>query len=194
MKLLTRDDLLSLEEYAQQRDEFRQKVLRHKQNRRIQVGPAAHFYFEDRLTIHYQIQEILRIEKTFEVAGIEDELEAYNPLIPNGSNWKATFMLEYPEVEQRRQMLEKLVDIENYVWASTEGHPKVFAIADEDLDRSTDQKTSAVHFLRFELPAAFIQAVKANATVAIGINHDNYNHTVEKISDSVRLSLLQDLD
>ncbi len=194
MEILKREHLFSLEDYAQKRSEFRKKVLQHKQNRRIQVGPAANLYFEDRLTIQYQVQEMLRIEKIFEAVGIQEELEAYNPLIPTGKNWKATFMLEYPDVDERRRMLEKLVGIEDRVWVGVEGQAKTYAIADEDLDRSTDDKTSAVHFLRFELPTELIQAIKANASVAVGIDHENYTHSIEAISDSVRLSLLQDLD
>ena len=194
MEQLKREDLLSLEDYSVKRDEFRASVLDHKKNRRLQIGPAANLYFEDRLTIHYQVQEMLRIEKTFEAAGIEEELDAYNPLIPTGTNWKATFMLEYPDVEERRQMLTKLVGIEDRVWVETEGQSKVYAIADEDLDRSTDDKTSAVHFLRFELPASFIEAVKSGSEISVGIDHENYSFTIDAVPSGVQQSLVQDLD
>lgn len=194
MEQLKREDLLSLEDYSAKRDEFRASVLDHKKNRRLQIGPAANLYFEDRLTIHYQIQEMLRIEKTFEAAGIEDELDAYNPLIPTGQNWKATFMLEYADVEERRQMLAKLVGIEDRVWVETEGQSKVYAIADEDLDRSTDDKTSAVHFLRFELPASFIETVKSGSVISVGIDHENYSYTIGVVPNGVQQSLVQDLD
>lgn len=194
MEQLKREDLLSLEDYSVKRDEFRASVLDHKKNRRLQIGPAANLYFEDRLTIHYQVQEMLRIEKTFEAAGIEEELDAYNPLIPTGTNWKATFMLEYPDVEERRQMLTKLVGIEDRVWVETEGRSKVYAIADEDLDRSTDDKTSAVHFLRFELPASFIEAVKSGSEISVGIDHENYSFTIDAVPSGVQQSLVQDLD
>lgn len=194
MEQLKREDLLSLEDYSVKRDEFRTSVLDHKKNRRLQIGPAANLYFEDRLTIHYQIQEMLRIEKTFEAAGIEDELDAYNPLIPTGQNWKATFMLEYPDVEERRRMLANLVGIEDRVWVETEGQAKVYAIADEDLDRSTDDKTSAVHFLRFELPASFIEAVKSGSDISVGIDHENYSYTIDSVPNGVQQSLVQDLN
>ena len=194
MEPLKREDLLSLEDYSVKRDDFRASVLDHKKNRRLQIGPAANLYFEDRLTIHYQVQEMLRIEKTFEAAGIEEELDAYNPLIPTGNNWKATFMLEYPDVEERRRMLAKLVGIEDRVWVETEGQSKVYAIADEDLDRSTDDKTSAVHFLRFELPTSFIEAVKSGSEISVGIDHENYSYTIDAVPNGVQQSLVQDLD
>ena len=192
MEQLKREDLLSLEDYSVKRDDFRASVLDHKKNRRLQIGPAANLYFEDRLTIHYQIQEMLRIEKTFEAAGIEEELDAYNPLIPTGNNWKATFMLEYPDVEERRRMLAKLVGIEDRVWVETQGQSKVYAIA--DLDRSTDDKTSAVHFLRFELPTSFIEAVKFGSEISVGIDHKNYSFTIDAVPNGVQQSLVQDLD
>jgi hypothetical protein len=151
MQKLTRDDLYSLEKYSELRDEFRNQVLSHKRNRRVELGTNAALYFEDRLTMQYQVQEMLRIERIFEAAGINDELEAYNPLIPDGSNWKATFMVEFPDVEERRAMLGQLIGIENKVYVQVEGFDRVFAIADEDLERSDEKKTSAVHFMRFEL-------------------------------------------
>jgi hypothetical protein len=149
---LSRDDLYSLEQYAEARPAFREKVLAHKKNRRLDLGTNAALYFEDRLTMQYQVQEMLRIEKIFEADGIREELDAYNPLIPDGSNWKATFMVEFPEVEERKAMLAKLVGIEDRVYVQVADFGRVHPIADEDLDRDTEEKTSAVHFLRFELP------------------------------------------
>jgi hypothetical protein len=151
MTHLNASDLMSLEQYARQRSDFRAKVLEHKKRRQVALGPNATLYFEDRLTIQYQVQEMLRIERIFEPAGIDEELSAYNPLIPDGSNWKATFMLEYPDVEQRKRELARLIGVEDKVWVQVEGHDKVYAIADEDLERDTEEKTSSVHFLRFEL-------------------------------------------
>jgi hypothetical protein len=151
MKALTRDDLLSLEKYSEVRHQFRDQVMEHKRNRRLMLGTNATLYFEDRLTMQYQVQEMLRIERIFEAAGIQEELDAYNPLIPDGSNWKATFMIEFPDEVERREMLQHLVGIEQKVWLQVGDLPPVHAIADEDLDRSDEKKTSAVHFLRFEL-------------------------------------------
>ena len=150
MQKLTREDLYSLEQYATVRPEFRERVIAHKRNRRIALGTNAALYFEDRLTMQYQVQEMLRIERIFERSGIEDELQAYNPLIPDGSNWKATFMIEFPEVEERKAMLARLVDVENRVFVRIGDLDKVYAIADEDLDRTDEDKTSSVHFLRFD--------------------------------------------
>ena len=152
MKHLSREELYSLEQYAEARPAFREKVLEHKKNRRLDLGTNAALYFEDRLTMQYQVQEMLRIEKIFEADGIAEELDAYNPLIPDGSNWKATFMIEFPEVEIRQQMLAQLVGIEDRVYVHVADFERVYAIADEDLERADEQKTSAVHFLRFELP------------------------------------------
>ena len=148
---ITRDDLMSLEQYAEQRSEFRQQVMAHKKNRQVALGPNATLYFEDRLTLLYQIQEMLRIEKMFEVDGINEELEVYNPMIPGGRNFKATFMIEYTDPEIRAEQLQKLVGIEDLVWMQVEGFDRVWTVADEDLERSTDSKTSAVHFMRFEV-------------------------------------------
>ena len=194
MNPLTRSDLLSLEQYAEQRSDFRAAVMNHKKNRRVQIGPNASVYFEDRLTIQYQVQEMLRIERIFEAAGIEEELAAYNPLIPDGSNWKATFMVEYPDVEERRIALIRLAGVEDRVWVSTGGEDRVWAIADEDLDRSTDDKTSAVHFLRFELSDAFVSAVRNGDDIAMGIDHEFYSFSVSPIPDAIRNSLAADLD
>ncbi len=191
---LTRNDLLSLEEYYKQRPEFRARVLAHKQARQVAVGPNATLYFEDRLTIQYQVQEMLRIERVYEAKGIEDELQAYNPLIPDGGNLKATFMLEFTEVEDRRRALAELGGIERHVYCQVGDHEPVYAIADEDLDRSTEEKTSAVHFLRFELSAQMRAALKAGASLVFGIDHPNYNHQAATLADASRDSLLRDLD
>ena len=193
MQKLTRDDLYSLERYSELRDEFRAEVLAHKRNRRIELGTNAALYFEDRLTMHYQVQEMLRIERIFEADGIDDELEIYNPLIPDGSNWKATFMVEYPDVEERQAMLRQLVGVENRVYIRVGSCDPVYAIADEDLDRSDDVKTSAVHFLRFELPGAQVAALKADAVLAAGIDHENYRVEVSPVAENTRAALLADL-
>ena len=193
MKKLTREDLWSLEQYAEKRADFRTQMMPHKKNRRIALGENAYFYFEDELTVRYQIQEMLRIEKVFEADGINDELEAYNPLIPDGSNWKATFMLEFVDVEERKQQLAKMIGIERAVWVKAEGFDPVFAIADEDLERETEEKTSSVHFLRFELGTDMIQSLKQGATLSIGIDHGAYMQQSE-IEDPYRASLMNDLD
>jgi len=194
MSKLTRSDLMSLEQYAQQRPGFRQKVMEHKKNRQVLIGDNASLYFEDRLTMQYQIQEMLRVERIFEADGIQEELDAYNPLIPDGSNWKATFMMEYPDVEQRRDALAGLIGIEDKVWVQVDGFDKVRAIADEDLDRENQDKTSSVHFLRFELDAAMKTAVKQGAAINMGIDHENYKYARTPIPSSVRDSLAADLD
>ena len=193
MQKLTREDLYSLEKYAEVRDQFRAEVLQHKRDRRIALGTNAALYFEDRLTMQYQVQEMLRIEKIFEAAGISEELEAYNPLIPDGSNWKATFMVEFPDAEERRAMLQQLVGIENCVYMQVGDLPRCMAIADEDLERADETKTSAVHFLRFELSEKEITALRNGATLAAGISHDSYQVEVAPVPDKVRASLLQDL-
>ena len=192
MPALSRADLWSLEEYAEQRPGFRQQVMAHKKNRQLALGEHARLYFEDALTIKYQIQEMLRIEKVFEAAGINEELEAYNPLIPDGHNWKATFMVEYGDVDERRRMLAKLVGIEKKVWLQVEGCDKVFPIANEDLDRETGDKTSAVHFLRFELTPQMIAAAKGGAALHAGIDHAHYREAVV-VPEAVRASLVTDL-
>ena len=194
MQKLTRDDLYSLEQYAGVRDEFRGEVLEHKRNRRLELGTNAALYFEDRMTMQYQIQEMLRIERIFEAEGINEELEAYNPLIPDGSNWKATFMVEFPEVEERQKMLKQLVDIENRVYVQVGDLEKSYAIADEDLDRADATKTSAVHFLRFELSAEMVAALKDGVHLAAGIDHENYQVEISPVAENIRLSLLGDLD
>jgi len=193
MDKLTRADLFSLEQYAEQRPAFRDKVMVHKKNRRVPLGPHATLYFEDRLTIQYQVQEMLRAERIFEAAGINEELDAYNPLIPDGGNWKATFMLEYHDVDERRAALEKLIGIEDKVWVRVAGHEPIYAIADEDLERDTEQKTSAVHFLRFELAPQMVAAAKAGDAIGMGIDLPAYQHELEPLPDNIRAALIQDL-
>ncbi|MGD2081577.1 MAG: DUF3501 family protein [Chromatiales bacterium] len=194
MQKLTRDDLYSLEQYADARPEFRARVLEHKKHRKVPIGPNATLYFEDRLTMQYQIQEMLRVEKIFEREGIEEELGAYNPLIPDGSNWKATFMVEYPEVEERRKRLAELIGIEDKVWVQVADFDRVHAIADEDMDREDAQKTSSVHFVRFELTPEMSRAVKEGAAIGIGIDHPEYQHVVDSVPEATRRSLAEDLD
>jgi hypothetical protein len=193
MNKLTRDDLFSLEKYAEVRPEFRARVMAHKKNRQLPIGPNATLYFEDALTMRYQIQEMLRAERIFEASGIQDELDAYNPLIPDGSNWKATFMMEYPDEEERRQQLQKLIGIERHVWAQIADFARITPVADEDLERETEEKTSSVHFLRFELTPEMAEAVKQGAPVSIGIDHPAYTHSVEPLAKNIRDSLAQDL-
>ncbi|MFO8156393.1 MAG: DUF3501 family protein [Pseudomonadota bacterium] len=194
MQPLKHEDLFSLEQYARERPTFRAKVLEHKKNRQLGIGPHATLYFEDRLTLQYQIQEMLRVERIFEAEGIQDELDAYNPLLPDGSNWKATFMIEYTDEEERRKALAQMIGIEDHTWVRVAGHDTVYPIADEDLDRATDDKTSAVHFLRFELTPEMVGAVKEGADIAAGIDHPNYSHTIEAIPAPVRDALASDLD
>jgi len=191
---LSREGLISLEEYAANRDAFREEVMAHKRDRRLPLGTNATLYFEDRLTMQYQVQEMLRIERIFEAEGIEEELATYNPLIPDGSNWKATFMIEFPEVDERNAMLRRLVDIENKVWMQVGDLKKIQPIADEDLERSDAEKTSAVHFLRFELSAEQVAALKGGAELAAGIDHENYRVEMRPVAENIRESLLADLD
>ena len=193
MEKLTRKDLYSLEEYSDNRDVIRKRVLAHKRNRKVHIGPSATLYFEDRRTIQYQIQEMLRIERIFESAAIEEELDAYNPLIPEGSNWKATFMIEEPDVERRKQLLAVMVGIEDRVWVRVDGCEPVYAIADEDMDRETTEKTSAVHFMRFELDGEMIIALKAGASLGMGISHPDYSYEVAPVVAPIRDALLADL-
>ena len=190
--VLKRSDLMSLEQYAQQRGDFRRKVIAHKKHRRVGIGPYLYLYFEDRLTIQYQVQEMLRIEKIFESAGIEEELDTYNPLIPGGQNLKATAMLEYQDVEQRKQQLAQLRGIEDLVWIQVDGYEPVYAIANEDLERSNEEKTSAVHFMRFELQPDMIAALHAGAALKMGSSHESYTHTTE-VDENIRQALLTDL-
>jgi hypothetical protein len=194
MQKLTRDDLFTLEKYAEVRAEFRQKVLQHKRHRRLPLGTNAALYFEDRLTMQYQIQEMLRIERIFEADGINEELDAYNPLIPDGSNLKATFMIEFPDVEERQQMLSQLIGIEDRVFLQVVDFDRVFAIADEDLQRSDDDKTSAVHFMRFEFSVEQVAALKGGAALAAGIDHENYQVDISPVDENIRNALTADFD
>ena len=193
MSKLSHSDLYSLEEYARIRPEFRTKIIAHKKNRRVALGDHAALYFEDKLTMQYQIQEMLRIERIFEADGIQAELDVYNPLVPDGNNWKATFMVEYEDVDERRQALSKLIGIEQSTWMQIKGFDRVHPIANEDLDRTTKDKTSSVHFLRFELTPEMIHAAKQGAQVSAGIDHTAYNETTV-LPDAVRQSLVSDLD
>jgi len=192
MDILNRDDLFSLEKYAEHRADFRARVLEHKKDRRVTIGENLSLYFEDRLTIQYQVQEMLRIEKIFEAGSIEEELSAYNPLIPNGSNLKCTAMLEFMDEKVRRERLAQLVGIEHLVWLRVTGHDKVFAISNEDLERSTEEKTSAVHFMRFELNDEMVSALRGGASLVFGTDHAGYPYTSEA-SDQNREALLKDL-
>lgn len=194
MQKLARDDLWSLEDYSERRPSFRAEVMAHKKRRQLMLGNHARLYFEDATTIRYQVQEMLRIEKVFEAAGIEEELDAYNPLIPDGHNWKATFMLEYPDVDERQKKVVELVDIENTVWLSVGEEEKIFAIADEDLERSDGERTSTVHFMRFELTPSMRVAVKQGATIYAGVDHPNYTVKKFAIADAIRESLAADID
>ena len=190
---LTRDDLYSLEKYAQIRPEFRARVMAHKKNRQVALGAHATLYFEDRLTMQYQVQEMLRAERIFEPDGIQEELDAYNPLVPDGGNWKATFMIEYEDVDERREALARLKGIEDEVWVEVAGFDKVYAVADEDMEREDETKTSSVHFLRFELTAPMVAALKDGAGLSMGSDHPDYGYQVQ-VAPSVRDSLVSDLD
>jgi Protein of unknown function (DUF3501) len=194
MQKLTRDDLYSLERYAEIRNTFRAEIVAHKKNRRLAIGPNVTLYFEDRLIMQYQIQEMLRTEKIFEAEGINDELETYNAMIPDGSNWKATFMIEFTDENERRIALANMKGIEDKVWVKVDGYDEVYPIADEDLERENDVKTSAVHFLRFELNREMIAALKQGSMLTAGIHHPAYNHTVEPVADNIRDSLVSDLN
>jgi hypothetical protein len=188
---LTHADLLSLEAYARERDAFRTRLLAHKRLRNLSVGPHTTWCFEDRLTVQYQIQEMLRTERIFEAEGIQEELDSYNPLIPDGTNFKATLLIEYSNADERRIALTQLKGIERRCWVGIGGE-RVFAIADEDLERENEEKTSAVHFLRFELPPSARAAAKAGAAIELGVDHPAYRHSVTLSADSAR-SLVADL-
>jgi len=192
MNQLTHEDLYSLEHYARIRNEFRDKVIEHKKQRRLAIGGHAALYFEDRLTMQYQVQEMLRLERMFEPEPIQEELDVYNPLIPDGHNWKATFMLEYADAEERREALSRLIGIENTIWMRVDGFDPVRPIANEDLDRSSEDKTASVHFLRFELTPEMVAAAKSGAFIRAGIDHPQYNHVVE-VPATVREALVSDL-
>jgi hypothetical protein len=192
MSHLIRADLFSLEKYAEVRPAFRAKVIEHKKNRRLALGDHAALYFEDQLTMQYQVQEMLRLERMFEPELIQGELDVYNPLIPDGQNWKATFMVEYPDADERKIMLAKLVSIEDTVWLRVQGYDKVFPISNEDLDRSAPDKTASVHFMRFELTPAMCAAVKVGASIQAGIDHPEYMIELE-VPANVRATLASDL-
>lgn len=193
MEKLTREDLYSLEKYSEIRDEYRAKVMAHKENRRIEIGEHVVLLFEDRLIMQYQIQEMLKAEKIFDAEGIQEELDAYNPLIPDGKNWKVTMMIQYSDVPQRQEMLGKLVGIDGITWLQVEGHDKIYPISDEDLERATEDKTSAVHFLRYELKDEMIKSLKAGAGLSAGIEHMYYHHQVDVVADNVTRALSEDL-
>ena len=191
--MIKRDSLMSLEAYARERNAFRAKVLEHKKKRKVHLGEHVALDFEDELTIRYQVQEMLRIERIFEDDGIQGELDAYNPLIPDGSNWKATMLIEYPDADERRRMLAQLKGLERRVWIQVDGCEPVFAIADEDLERENEEKTSAVHFLRFELSPAMRERLRRGAKVTAGVDHPRYRASAE-LAPEVRSALAADLN
>ena len=193
MPHITRDSLMTLEAYSKARTEFRGRVMGHKKDRTLHVGEHVTLIFEDELTIRYQIQEMLRVERIFDEEGIQGELDAYNPLIPDGTNWKATMLIEYPDVAERQRMLAKLIGIEKRVWVAVAGHARVHAIADEDLERQNDTKTASVHFLRFELDAPMVRALKSGASLAVGVDHAHYGASIGAVDSATRASLVNDL-
>jgi len=193
MAHITRDSLMSLEAYAKARDDFRGRVMAHKKNRTVHLGEHVTLIFEDELTMRYQVQEMLRAERIFEEAGIQDELAAYNPMVPDGNNWKATMMVEYTDVDQRRQMLARLIGVEDRVWVQVAGFPRVYAIADEDMERANEEKTSAVHFLRFDVTADMAAALRQAATLGIGVDHPAYQAAIDAVPPEVRAALAADI-
>jgi hypothetical protein len=194
MPAIARESLLPLEAYARERGAFRARVIAHKKQRTAHLGEHVTLQFEDELTVRYQVQEMLRIERIFEDEGIRGELDAYNPLVPDGTNWKATMMIEYPDPDERRVRLSAMKGIEDRAWVQVEGQPRVYAIADEDLERENDEKTSSVHFLRFELDAAMRAALKDGARLAMGVDHAAYRATLDPVPAAIRDSLAGDLD
>ncbi len=194
MKKLVASDLLPLERYSRERPEFRARVIAHKKNRQLNVGGNTMWLFEDRVTVQYQVQEMLRTERIFEAEGIDEELSAYNPLIPDGRNWKVTLLIEYTDPEVRRVQLEKLRGVEDRCWVQVAGFDRVFAIADEDLERENETKTSAVHFLRFELSEAMAAKCKGGAALNAGVDHPNYSHELAPIPENIRAALAADLE
>ena len=192
MQKLSISDLFSLERYARERAQFRAKVMEHKRARQLAVGPHTTWLFEDRLTVQYQVQEMLRAERIFEPEGIEDELASYNPLIPDGQNLKVTLLIEFPDEQERRRELSKLKGIEDRCWVQVKGHDRVLAIADEDLERENEEKTSSVHFLRFEFTQPMIAAVRAGADLSVGVDHDHYRHALPPVSAATRQALAAD--
>jgi Protein of unknown function (DUF3501) len=193
MPQISRDSLMTLETYSKERQEFRARVMSHKKNRRVQLGKNVTLIFEDELTIRYQIQEMLRVEKIFEEVGILDELQTYGVLVPDGSNWKSTMMIEYADPDERAIRLAQLIGIEDAVWVRVQGHDPVYAIADEDLERENEEKTSSVHFLRFELPEDSVRALQQGAVLSMGIDHPAYQVMIESVDVAVRESLVDDL-
>ena len=193
MPRITRDSLMTLEAYAKARKDFRAKVMAHKNLRAVHLGEHLTLLFEDELTIRYQIQEILRVEKSFEEQAIQDELDAYNPLVPDGHNWKATLLVEYEDIEERKQALAKLKGVEDRVWVQVGSLPRVYAIADEDLERENAEKTSAVHFVRFELTRSMISELRRGSSVSIGVDHPAYTFTLHEVPEPTRRALLDDL-
>ena len=193
MQKLAPGDLMPLERYARERVSFRTRVLEHKRARQVGVGPNMTWCFEDRLTIQYQVQEMLRAERIFEPEGIEEELGAYNPLIPDGRNWKVTLLIEFPDEAERRERLAALRGVEDRCWVQVGGHERVWAIADEDLERENDTKTSSVHFLRFELSPSMVAALRQGAALSLGVDHEAYRHTLSVVDDGIRRALLADL-
>ena len=192
MKLLSKKDLFGLEKYSQIRNEFRAKVMKHKENRRLAFNDHAVLYFEDALTMQYQVQEMLRIERIFEAEGIQQELDVYNTLIPEGANWKATFMIEYTDVQERKEALAKLIGVERSIWFKVEESEKIYAIANEDMDRETEDKTSAVHFMRFELTKDMITNIKVGLPIVFGIDHNLYKTEII-VPPKVQRALIGDL-
>jgi len=194
MQKLSRESLMTLEAYAKARKDFRAKVIAHKKQRTVHLGEHVTLIFEDELTVRYQVQEMLRIEKIFEENGIQDEIDAYNPLIPDGRNLKATMMVEYEDEKERRAALARLQGIEDRTWIRVEGCAKVYAIADEDLDRETEEKTSSVHFLRFELTREMVETLKYGVALAMGVDHPHYQAALDPVPADVRAALLKDFD
>lgn len=192
MEKFAAGDLYSLEQYARERDDFRARVMQHKQQRQLAVGPHTTWCFEDRVTVQYQVQEMLRAERIFEPEAIAQELATYNPLIPDGSNWKVTLLIEYPDPQQRQRQLALLKGIEGRCWVQALAHARVFAIADEDMERENEEKTSAVHFLRFELQPQMIAALRDGAALAVGIDHDQYRYSIDAVRDPQRAALIAD--
>ena len=193
MNKLTRKDLYSLEQYSEMRDDYRKNVMAHKENRRVELGNHVLLSFEDKLIMQYQIQEMLKAEKIFEAAGIEEELDVYNTLIPDGSNWKATMLIQYTDVAERQRELTRLIGIENLVWMQVDDFEKIYAIADEDLERDNETKTSAVHFMRFELSEDMATAVKSGSAISAGVEHENYQQSIQPLAANIRDSLAGDL-
>jgi Protein of unknown function (DUF3501) len=194
MQKLDRKDLWSLEDYAQKRTSFREQVMAHKKDRSLSIGAHVRLLFEDRLTMQYQVQEMLRAERIYEAEGIQDELNVYNALIPDGDNWKATLLIEFEDVSERQKALARLIGIENRTWVQVGAQEPVYAIADEDMERENADKTSSVHFLRFQLTPAMIKSLKKGAALNAGVSHENYNQSVRPVPDDLRKSLIADLN